>query len=161
MILGQICKSISTAPASVATDATASAGPFDVQGFGHVVLKAVLPAATSTTVTTDKWASLGVYASDTTTFSTNTPVVGLIGATATGTSVFLLGTGHQNTSFASVTRLSVSDVRHRYLFVQWSAAAYNTASFHVDAYHAAQAPNTAAEAGLSAIGFGVVGGSGN
>jgi hypothetical protein len=162
MILGQICKSISTAPASVATNGTASAGPFEVGGFGQVVLKGVLPRATSTTVTDDKWASFGVYAADTTTFATTIPVVGLIGATATGTSVFLLGTGHQDTSFGGVTDVSVDGNRHKYLFVQWGVAStsYNTATFHVDAYQAAQAPSSAAESGCNAIGSGVVGGSG-
>lgn len=152
MILGQLSKTIATAPASAATNATASAGPFDVQGFDSINIKCIHPAATATNASA-KWSAIEVLGGDTTTFASATAVSGLVGTTnsTASTSQFVLGVWN-DTSFASVTKLNVSGNKHRYYFVKWQApTSYNTVSFVVDAFNGAQTPNTAAEAGAAAI----------
>lgn len=155
MILGQMCKSIAVlAQATVATNATASAGPFDLQGFGAAVVKAVHPPAAATN-SSAKWAALDVRVGDTTTYSAATVVPGLSGTTnsTASTSQFVLGV-HNDTSYASVTRMSVDALRHRYVFVTYQtpgATNYNVPAFVVDGYHAAQSPSSASEAGCAAF----------
>lgn len=151
MILGQLSKTIATTAASNATDATASVGPFDVQGFGSINIKCVLPKATA--AGTSKWSALEVLAGDTIAFTSATAVSGLSGTTnsTAAASQFIIG-GWTDTSFANVTKLNVDGNKHRYYFVKWQGPTnYNTAYFVVDAFNGAQTPNTAAEAGAAAI----------
>lgn len=153
MILGMMSKGIaSLAQATVATNATASVGPFDMQGFDHVTIDAIHPPAAATD-SSAKWAVLDVLAGDTTTFSEATVVPGLSGTTnaTASTSQFVLGV-HNDTSFASITRMSIAGLRHRYVFVRRQvpgATNYNVPAFVVNGYHAAQAPSSATEANLT------------
>jgi len=155
MILGQMSKVITVlAQATVATNATASVGPFDVGGYGCVVAKAIHPPAAATN-SSAKWAALQLLVGDTTTFSEATAVNGLVGTTNTtaSTSQFVLGV-HNNTSYASNTRLSLDGNRHRYVFLSYQtpgATNYNVPAFVVEAYSAAQGISSASEAGCAAI----------
>lgn len=153
MILGQLSKSLAVlAQATVATNATATAGPFDVGGYEQVILRAIHPPAAATN-SSAKWAALEVSLGDTTTYSEATAVSGLSGTTGTAsTSQFALGV-HNSTSYASVTRLSVSGNRHKYAFIKYQtpgATNYNVPAFVVDAFSAGQAPTTATEANVAA-----------
>ena len=109
MILGNLAKSVVVAgEATVATNATASYGPFDISNCGHVVL--------------------GV---------------------------------HNDTSFASITRLSIGSNRAKYAFVEAQvpgATNYRRLAIVCDGYHSGQAPNTASEAGCAAVAHGVLSG---
>lgn len=151
MILGMLSKTIAISATS-ATNATASAGPFDMSGCNQVNIK-VCHAAASATNASAKWATLQILNSDSTAFTSATAVSGLVGTTnaTASTSQFVLG-AHNNTSNMSVTKLNVLDNKHPYYFVVFSAATgYNTATIVVDGYAAAQAPNTASENGAAAI----------
>lgn len=154
MILGQMSKGIAVlAQATVATNATAIAGPFDMQGFGHVVINAIHPPAAATN-SSAKWQVLEVYVGNSTTFSEATAVNGLVGTTnsTASTSQFVLGV-HNDTSYASITRLSIGGMRHRYVFVKHQvpgATNYNVPCFIVNGFHKDHAPSSASEAGLAA-----------
>lgn len=153
MILGQLSKSIAVlAQATVATNATASAGPFDVSGYEQVIIRAIHPPAAATN-SSAKWAALEVALGDTTDYTSATAVSGLSGTTGTAsTSQFALGV-HNSTSYASVTRLSVSGNRHKYAFVKYQtpgATNYNVPAFVVDAVNGGQAPSSATEANVAA-----------
>lgn len=151
MILGQICKSITIQQqATIASNATASYGPFDISGYGHVVFRASHPPALATN-SSAKWGALAVYVGDTTDFTSATAVSGLVGVTTStaSTSQFVLGV-HNNTTYASITRLALSNNKHKYAFLQVQPAAatnYTPITLTADCYHAAQAPNSATEAG--------------
>lgn len=154
MILGQLSKSIAVlAQATVATNATASAGPFDVSGYEQVILRAIHPPAAATN-SSAKWAVLEVALGDTTDYTSATAVSGLSGTTnsTASTSQFVLGV-HNSTSYASVTRLSVSGNRHKYAFIKYQtpgATNYNVPAFVVDAFSGGQAPSSATEANVAA-----------
>lgn len=153
MILGQLSKAYAVnTVATVATNATASVGPFDVSGYEQVIVRAIHPAANATN-SSAKWAALEVLLGDTTTFSEATAVPGLSGTTGTAsTSQFALGVWN-NTSVSSVTRLSVSGNRHKYAFVKYQPPAttnYTAPAFVVDAFNGGQAPSSATEAGVAA-----------
>jgi hypothetical protein len=151
MILGQTCKSIVVqGQATVASNATASYGPFDISGYGHVVFRASFPPAAATN-SSAKWGALSVLVGDTTDYTSATAVAGLVGVTTStaSTSQFVLGV-YNNTSYGSITRLTLSNNKHKYAFINAQPAAstvYTPMSFQADCYHAAQAPNTATEAG--------------
>jgi hypothetical protein len=155
MVLGTLSKSIVVTPsATVATNATASAGPFDIAGFDSVQIKCIHQAATNSSASA-KWAELEVRVGDSTTYSSATAVNGLVGTTnsTASTSQFVLGV-HNNTSFGSVTRLNLHKNKHAYAFVRYQVPAttnYNLPVFVVDAFNAAQAPNSASESGAAAI----------
>lgn len=153
MILGQLSKSLAVlAQATVATNATATAGPFDIGGYEQVILRAIHPPAAATN-SSAKWAALEVALGDTTDYTSATAVSGLSGTTGTAsTSQFALGV-HNSTSYASVTRLSVSGNRHKYAFIKYQtpgATNYNVPAFVVDAFSAGQAPSSATEANVAA-----------
>lgn len=153
MILGQLSKSIAVqAIATVDSAATASAGPFDISGYEQVVFRALHAAAVATN-SSAKWAALEVALGDTTTYSEATAVPGLSGTTGTAsTSQFALGV-HNSTSYASVTRLSVSGNRHKYAFIKYQVPAttnYRNPAFIVDAFNGGQAPSSATEANVAA-----------
>ena len=154
MVLGTLSKSIVVTPsATVATNATASAGPFDIAGFDSVQIKCIHQAATNSSASA-KWATLDVLVGDSTTFASATAVNGLVGTTnsTASTSQFVLGV-HNNTSFGSVTRLNVHKNKHAYAFVRYQTPAttnYNLPVFVVDAFNAAQSPNSASESGAAA-----------
>lgn len=164
MILGQTCKSIVVAnQATVASNATASYGPFDITGFGHVVFKAIHPPAQATN-SSAKWGNLAILVGDTTAFTSATAVAGLSGVTTTtaSTSQFVLGV-HNDTSYGSITRMTLSNNKHKYAFIQAQPAAstlYTPITFIVDAFHGAQAPNSASEAGCAAVAASVSNASG-
>jgi len=155
MILGMMSKGIAAlAQATVATNATASVGPFDMQGYDHVTIDAIHNPAAATD-SSAKWAALSVLVGDTTTYSEATTVPGLSGTTnaTASTSQFVLGV-HNDTSFASITRMSIAGLRHRYVFINRQvpgATNYNVPAFVVNGYHAAQAPSSASEANCAAI----------
>jgi hypothetical protein len=165
MILGMTCKNIGVAGlATVATDATASYGPFDISGYGHVVISALHPPATATNADV-KWAGLSVLVGDTTTYANATAVSGLVGVTTStaSTSQFVLGV-HNNTTYASITKLSISNNKHKFAFVNATPPAttnYRRVDILVEAFHAAQAPNSASEAGCAAIASSVSNNPGN
>jgi hypothetical protein len=154
MVLGTLSKSIVVGPsATVATNATASVGPFDIAGFDSVQFKCIHAAATNSSASA-KWAALDVLVSDSSNFTAATAVNGLVGTTnpTASTSQFVLGV-HNNTSFASVTRLNLHKNKHAYAFVRYQVPAttnYNQPVFVVDAFNAAQAPNSASESGAAA-----------
>lgn len=162
MILGNLAKSVVVAgEATVLTNATASYGPFDISGCGHVVIKAIHPPAVATN-SSAKWQALAVYVGDTTNFTSATAVVGLVGTTeaTASTSQFFLGV-HNDTSYASITRLSIGSNRAKYAFVQANppgATSYRRVAIVCDGYHSGQAPNTASEAGCAAVAHGVLSG---
>jgi len=155
MVLGTLSKSIVVNPlATVATNATASAGPFDIAGFDSVQIKCIHQAATATNASV-KWAALDVRVGNSTTYANATAVNGLVGTTnsTASTSQFVLGV-HNNTSFGSVTRLNLHKNKHAYAFITYQTPAttnYNIPAFVVDAFSPAQTPNTASESGAAAI----------
>jgi hypothetical protein len=153
MILGQLSKSFAVNTiATVATNATASVGPFDVGGYEQLIFRAIHPAATATNASA-KWAALEVLLGDTTDLTSATAVSGLSGTTGTAsTSQFALGVWN-NTSVSSVTRLSVSGNRHKYAFIKYqppAGASYTAPAFVVDAFNGGQAANSATEANVAA-----------
>lgn len=154
MVLGQLSKSIAVqAIATVDSAATASAGPFDISGYEQVVFRAIHAAAVATN-SSAKWVVLEVALGDTTTYSEATAVSGLSGTTNTtaSTSQFILG-AHNSTSYASVTRLSVSGNRHKYGFVKYHVPAttnYRNPAFVVDAFNGGHAPSSATDANVAA-----------
>jgi len=154
MILGQMSKAFSSnSQATVATNATASVGPFDIRGFGVVIASAIANPAVATN-SSAKWAALDIRLGDTTSYTNATAVNGLVGTTnaTASTSQFVLGV-HNDTSFAGITRASIADNRHAYLFITYQTAGatnYNSPAFFVNAWHGPQTPDTATEAGLNA-----------
>lgn len=154
MILGQMSKVFAVvAQATVATNATASVGPFDISSFGAVIVEAIHNPAAATN-SSAKWAALSVLVGDTTTYSEATAVNGLVGTTNTtaSTSQFVLGV-HNDTSLSGVTRMSLNGNRNKYLFINRQvpgATNYNVPAFVVQGFHGPQAPSSASEAGLSA-----------
>ncbi len=155
------CKSIAVAgEATIATNATASYGPFDISGYGHVVISAIHPPAVATN-SSAKWAALAVYVGDTTDYTSATAVNGLVGTTnsTASTSQFVLGV-HNNTTYASITKLSISNNKHKYAFVQAQPAGatnYRRVDLVCEAFHTAQAPSSASEAGCAAVASSVSG----
>lgn len=157
MILGMMSKGIAAlAQATVATNATASVGPFDMQGFAHAVVQVIHPPAAATN-SSAKWAALDVLVGDTTDFTNATVVPGLSGTTnaTASTSQFVLGV-HNDTTYAGLTLLAVSNLRHRYVFIRRQvpgATNYNVPAFVVSGWHGLYDPSSAAEAGASAWAF--------
>lgn len=154
MVLGTLSKSIVVQPnATQATDATASAGPFDIAGFDSVQFKCIHIAATNASASA-KWAVLDVLVGDSTAFTSATAVNGLVGTTnaTASTSQYVLGV-HNNTSFGSVTRLNLHKNKHAYAYIRYQPPAttnYRLPVFVVDAFNAAQSPNSASESGAAA-----------
>lgn len=155
MILGLMSKGIAAlAQATVATNATASVGPFDMQGFGHCTIDAIHNPAAATD-SSAKWAALDVLVGDTTTFSEATVVPGLSGTTnsTASASQFVLGV-HNDTTYAAITRLAITGLRHRYVFIRRQvpgATNYNVPAFIVNGYHRTEAPSSASEANVGAL----------
>ena len=154
MVLGTLSKSIVVTPsATVATNATASAGPFDIAGFDSVQIKCIHAAATNSSASA-KWAVLDVLVGDSTAFTSATAVNGLVGTTnsTASTSQFVLGV-HNNTSYGSITRLNVHKNKHAYAYIRYQPPAttnYRLPVFVVDAFNSAQSPNSASESGAAA-----------
>lgn len=154
MILGQMSKGVAVL-AQATVDVTVTGSTYaDMTGCGAVTIEAIHPPAAATN-SSAKWQVLDVLVGDTTDFSSATIVSGLSGTTnsTASTSQFVLGV-HNSTSYGSITRLSINQLRHPYVFVRHktaNATNYNVPAFIFHGFAKAEAPSSASEAGCAAI----------